>query len=236
MQGLNIVADAQWSIDHAQYAAAHSTGTPVTQYRYGTPAFYVPALSSYPQWFVVDVPASPQTGTAAGPAVSTLMVFVHSSKTDAMDGGRIDRARSAPPGPGPRQRRVRGQRQHHGPEPAGAAVHRGTDPGRRGRPGTHGAGRRDPGQRAADDRAVLGAGRARDRGHQGGPVLPVAARGRLIRPVGTADGRWWGPGAVRDVPEHHHRAPRRGWPGRRSRSRPASPPCSPPRTRSGCTR
>jgi hypothetical protein len=81
VQGLNIVADAQWSIDHAQYAAAHSTGTPVTQYRYGTPAFYVPALSSYPQWFVVDVPASPQTGSQAGPAVSTLMVFVHTSKT-----------------------------------------------------------------------------------------------------------------------------------------------------------
>jgi len=81
VQELNIVADAQWSIDHAQYAAAHATGTPVTQYRYGTPAFYVPAQSSYPQWFVVDVPASPQTGSAAGSAVSTLMVFVHSSKT-----------------------------------------------------------------------------------------------------------------------------------------------------------
>jgi hypothetical protein len=81
VQGLDIVADAQWSINHAQYDAAHSTGTPVTQYRYGRPVFYVPAQSSYPQWFVVDVPASPQKGSQAGSAVNTLMVFVHSSKT-----------------------------------------------------------------------------------------------------------------------------------------------------------
>ena len=79
--GLTHVADAQWSMLHAQYAAEHSTGTPVTQYRYGTPTFYVPALSSYPQWFVVDVPASAQTGGQTGPAVNTLMVFVLTGTT-----------------------------------------------------------------------------------------------------------------------------------------------------------
>jgi len=77
-QGLAIVADAQWSIVHAQYAALSSTGTPVPQYSYGTPTFYVPALSGYPQWFLVDVPAS----AGGGPTVSTLMVFVRSGATE----------------------------------------------------------------------------------------------------------------------------------------------------------
>ncbi|HJY59445.1 MAG TPA: hypothetical protein VJ418_23945, partial [Streptosporangiaceae bacterium] len=48
--GLARVADGQWSIVHAQYRALATTGTPVPRYSYGTPTFYVPALSSYPQW------------------------------------------------------------------------------------------------------------------------------------------------------------------------------------------
>jgi len=75
-QGLAIVADAQWSIVHAQYTALSTSGTSVAQYNYGTPVFYVPALSGYPQWFVVDVPV----GTKGGPAINTLMVFVRSGE------------------------------------------------------------------------------------------------------------------------------------------------------------
>ena len=75
-QGLAIVADAQWSILHAQYTAHATSGTPVAQYSYGTPTFYVPALSGYPQWFMAAVPASTVTGGQPGPAVNTLMVFV----------------------------------------------------------------------------------------------------------------------------------------------------------------
>jgi hypothetical protein len=71
-RGLAIVADGQWSVVHAQYRALATTGTPVPQYSYGTPTFYVPALSGYPQWFVVAVPV---TGAAGGPAVSTVMAF-----------------------------------------------------------------------------------------------------------------------------------------------------------------
>jgi hypothetical protein len=70
--GLAVVADGQWSIVHAQYGALASSGTPVPQYSYGTPVFYVPALSSYPQWFVVAVPVTPAAG---GPAVNTVMAF-----------------------------------------------------------------------------------------------------------------------------------------------------------------
>ena len=70
--GLALVADGQWSIVHAQYGALASSGRPVPQYSYGTPVFYVPALSSYPQWFVVAVPVTPSAGA---PAVNTVMAF-----------------------------------------------------------------------------------------------------------------------------------------------------------------
>jgi hypothetical protein len=75
VQGLSIVADAQWSLLHAQYAALSKTGTPVTQYSYGTPTFYVPALANFPQWFVVAVPVTTVTGAQRAPAVNTVMVF-----------------------------------------------------------------------------------------------------------------------------------------------------------------
>jgi hypothetical protein len=71
-QGLAYAADGQWSIVHAQYRALATTGTPVPQYSYGTPTFYVPALSSYPQWFVVTVPVTPAAGASA---VTTIMAF-----------------------------------------------------------------------------------------------------------------------------------------------------------------
>jgi hypothetical protein len=71
-QGLAYAADGQWAIVHAQYRALATTGTPVPRYSYGTPTFYVPALSGYPQWFVVTVPVTPAAGA---PAVSTIMAF-----------------------------------------------------------------------------------------------------------------------------------------------------------------
>jgi len=73
-KGLAIVADGQWSITHAQYAALNSTGTPVPQYRYGTPTFYVPAQSGYPRWFVVGVPATTVSGTQPPSTVNTATV------------------------------------------------------------------------------------------------------------------------------------------------------------------
>jgi hypothetical protein len=75
INGLAIVGDAQWSIVHAQYAALSNTGTPVPQYRYGTPTFYVPAQSGYPRWFVVAAPVTLLSGTRQGSTVNTVMAF-----------------------------------------------------------------------------------------------------------------------------------------------------------------
>ena len=74
-QGLKIAGDEQWAILHAQYTALATMGEPVTQYSYGRPVFYVPALPSYPLWFAVAVPVSTGTGGHLGPPVNTLMVF-----------------------------------------------------------------------------------------------------------------------------------------------------------------
>jgi hypothetical protein len=82
VKGLAIAADAEWSILHAQYAAMSSSGTPVTQYSYGTPTFYVPVLSSYPQWFMVAVPVRTDTSGRLGPAANTLMVFAKTGRTE----------------------------------------------------------------------------------------------------------------------------------------------------------
>ena len=68
--GLSIAGDMQWAILHAQYTARATTGTPVTQYRYGTPVFYVPALAGYPLWFLVAVPVT----AGAGGATSTMLM------------------------------------------------------------------------------------------------------------------------------------------------------------------
>ena len=78
-RGLATVADGQWAIVHAQYKALATTGTPVPQYSYGTPTFYVPALSSYPQWFVVAVPVTAATGAQQAPTVNTVMAFERSA-------------------------------------------------------------------------------------------------------------------------------------------------------------
>ena len=65
-QGLAIVGDAQWAVLNSQYTALATTGTPV---------FYVPALASFPLWFVVAVPVRTDAGGHLGPAVNTLLAF-----------------------------------------------------------------------------------------------------------------------------------------------------------------
>jgi hypothetical protein len=90
-QGLAMVADAQWSILHAQYTAHALVGAPVTQYTYGTPTLYVPARSGYPQWFMAEVPARTDTGGQLGAAVDTIMVFVRSAPSQpfTLDGSAV---------------------------------------------------------------------------------------------------------------------------------------------------
>ena len=80
-QALSVVTSAAWSQAKGQYLAL-AAGTPVPRYRYGTPTFYVPALTGYPQWFVVAVPRRTVTGKRAGSAVNTLMLFARAKKTE----------------------------------------------------------------------------------------------------------------------------------------------------------
>jgi len=85
---LSLVADGAWDFTHAQFSIRAHNGTPVPRYTYGTPTFYVPVVSGYPHWFVVDVSRQTAAGSqaagqaaggsqAANPAASapTLMVF-----------------------------------------------------------------------------------------------------------------------------------------------------------------
>ncbi|HTX26559.1 MAG TPA: hypothetical protein VME19_06030 [Streptosporangiaceae bacterium] len=74
-QSLSIVGDAQWSIVNEQFTALASARTPVPTYRYGRPTFYVPALTTWSQWFMVAVPRTAETGAQAGTTASTVLLF-----------------------------------------------------------------------------------------------------------------------------------------------------------------
>ena len=80
-QALTLVTAAQWAQVKGQYLALAAAGTPVPRYRYGTPVFYVPALSDYPEWFVVAVPRRTVTGGRPGAAVNTLLLFTRTKTT-----------------------------------------------------------------------------------------------------------------------------------------------------------
>jgi hypothetical protein len=79
---LSVVTSAQWAQTRSQYTALASAGTPVPRYRYGTPVFYVPALSGFPQWFVVAAARTTVTGGKPGATDSTLMLFAREKKTE----------------------------------------------------------------------------------------------------------------------------------------------------------
>jgi hypothetical protein len=79
---LTVVTSAQWAQTRSQYSALVSAGTPVPRYRYGTPTFYVPALSGFPQWFVVAADRTTVTGGKPGATASTLMLFAREKKTE----------------------------------------------------------------------------------------------------------------------------------------------------------
>jgi hypothetical protein len=75
VQGLSAVAYAQWAVVRGQYAALASSRIPVTRYRYTRPVFYVPALTNYPQWFVVTASRRTVTGSHLGTAEPTVLLF-----------------------------------------------------------------------------------------------------------------------------------------------------------------
>ena len=79
---LSVVTSAQWAQTRSQYNALASAGTPVPRYRYGTPAFYVPALSGFPQWFMVTANRTTVTGGKPGATDRTLMLFARDKTTE----------------------------------------------------------------------------------------------------------------------------------------------------------
>ena len=79
---LTVVTSAQWVQTKSQYAALVTAGTPVPRYRYGTPTFYVPALSGFPQWFAVAADRTTVTRGKPGATDSTLMLFAREEQTD----------------------------------------------------------------------------------------------------------------------------------------------------------
>ena len=74
-QSLAIVGDAQWSIVNEQFTALATASTPVPTYRYGQPVFYVPALTTWSEWFMVAVPRTAETGAQAGTTANTILLF-----------------------------------------------------------------------------------------------------------------------------------------------------------------
>jgi hypothetical protein len=79
---LAVVTSAQWAQTRSQYTALITAGTPVPRYQYGTPTFYVPALSGFPQWFVVSADRTTVTGKKPGKTDSTLMLFARQKATE----------------------------------------------------------------------------------------------------------------------------------------------------------
>ncbi len=65
LMALSLLTGSQYSITAAAYyAAAVTTGHPVTGPVYSKPTLYVPKLITYPQWFMAAVPEHPATGGA----------------------------------------------------------------------------------------------------------------------------------------------------------------------------
>ena len=79
---LSAVSSGQWVQTKNQYTALASAGTPVPRYRYGTAAFYVPALAGYPRWFVVAADRTTVTGGKPGATDHTLMLFARDKKSE----------------------------------------------------------------------------------------------------------------------------------------------------------
>ena len=86
-KALDLVAAAAWAQAKGEYEALASTGTAIPAYLYGTPTFYVPALTDYPLWFMVQVPRATEAKGHPGALVPTLMVF---DKLTAADPWTLD--------------------------------------------------------------------------------------------------------------------------------------------------
>jgi hypothetical protein len=79
---LTVVTSAQWAQTRSQFNALVAAGTPVPRYRYGTPAFYVPAQSGFPEWFMVTANRTTVTRGKPGATDRTLMLFAREKATE----------------------------------------------------------------------------------------------------------------------------------------------------------
>jgi hypothetical protein len=74
-QALTLVTGAAWAQATGQYTAQASVGTPVPSYTYSDEKYYVPVLSQYPEWFVVQASRRLAGSGQAGAAADTLLLF-----------------------------------------------------------------------------------------------------------------------------------------------------------------
>lgn len=80
---LSWASDGQAQLIAAEFRKAAFTGDPVPRYRYGTPAFHVPRLTSYPQWFVSVVDRTDLApGGEPGRTRLAMLAFIRKSAGD----------------------------------------------------------------------------------------------------------------------------------------------------------
>ena len=76
---LSLVSEAQVPLTVSALEQADYTGTPAPRYSYGTPALYVPQMTSFPLWFAAVAPRTPARG---GPTRTAIMVFSRPTAAD----------------------------------------------------------------------------------------------------------------------------------------------------------
>jgi hypothetical protein len=76
---LALVSEAQVPLTVSALEQSDYSGAPTPRYSYGTPALYVPRMTSFPLWFVAVTPRTPARG---GPARTAIMVFSRPTAAD----------------------------------------------------------------------------------------------------------------------------------------------------------
>jgi hypothetical protein len=191
-----------------QYTALSTAGTPVTEYSYSAPQFYVPALTELPAVVRGVGPRTTDTDATGRPrsprcwcssAISAAEQWTLNGSAALDKDSRCPAIALDPDG-------YAVTKVHHDPSlllppnvvgPTQAAV---VDEGPPPRPP-----RRS--RRGPQTTGLYTAQPRWPRGRRAGPAIRVAARGGRASAVRVADRRRRGPGALRDVPEHDHRAP-----------------------------
>ncbi|MFI0447943.1 hypothetical protein [Actinomadura sp. 6N118] len=89
---LNWVTDGQSMLTASEYRKAAFDGDPVREYEYGTPKLYVPKLTSYPHWFVAQVPRN-----VKGDKKSTRETYLAFVRRNPVEGWKLSLATQLAP-------------------------------------------------------------------------------------------------------------------------------------------